>query len=1043
MADKMHHAGRKPPGLVRRRHLQGALLGGLALVASGLIWTSLSRGVRKQQETTSWVLHAQEVLLRSADLELHLFAAISEARGYRINGDPAEIARVNEASRQVANDLDILRALAADSPRQMAELARLRPLIVERLGVLRSNAGIASGREAQDYPRKTPLETTALMDQVTSGIKRLEAEETRLLATRRESLGQARQSASFGVAAGGAALTASVLLALALARGRQGAMRRARRLERRVAAQMVALRQSEDRERRLFAGTPALLQSVDAEGCVVAVSDAWLRCFGYAGGEVIGRAAANFLTPPARRVWRSEIMTMLLRDGLCTQAECQIMCKDGDTRDVLVTATLTRDQQGNPRQIDAVLENVTPRRRAERALAQERQRLASLIAVTDVGTWEWNVPTGELLVNERYAAMFGWTRAEMEAFSIEDAFLLIHPEEQAGSRETVRRLAEGELHSYEHERRMRHRDGHYIWVVSRAEVVSRLADGRPAWMFGALKDISDRKAQEAALRRSEANSRLILDNATDLIARVGPDGRPIYVSSATERIFGVPPEMFMARDFSEFIHPDDLPELMAAKHGLLAGSLAEINILFRVLHPLRGELCLEYGARAVPDEATGVPAGYISVTRDVTERVRMEAEREERARERLVSAELDRVARQMAEARLTAEKANRAKTRFLAGMSHELRTPLNGILGYAQLLRMDGGLSATQSERLDCMLAAGSHLLEMVSCVLDLSEIENETIDIQTVPVDVVGVVEASINIVRPAASAKGLATRLSVAPDTPRRLMSDPARLRQVLLNLLGNAVKYTPSGSVELRLACIGAARLRFEVADTGPGIAPAKVHLLFEEFERIDAGVSGNVEGAGLGLSLARRLASMLGGNLGYADNPGGGSVFWLELPVSRGDVQVAAPASASDFSAPSARVAHDAAPGRQVLVVDDVAMNRDIAEAFIRSAGYEVTCAQSGDEAVGLAARADYHVILMDIRMPGMDGLEATRRIRALPGPRALVPIVAFTAQVFTEQIEACRAAGMDTHLAKPFTLDTLAGAISRGVAAREQRAAAYA
>jgi PAS domain S-box-containing protein len=690
-----------------------------------------------------------------------------------------------------------------------------------------------------------------------------------------------------------------------------------------------------------------------------------------------------------------------------------------------------------------------PRGRAERALAQERQRLASLIAVTGVGTWEWNLQTGDFLVNDRYAALFGQTRATMQGFSIEDAYALIHPDEQAASRETVRRLAEGEIDSYEHERRMRHRDGHYIWVVSRAEVVSRMEDGRPAWMFGALKDISDSKAQEAALRRSEANSRLILDNATDLICRVGPDGRLLYVSAATERIFGVSAETFMTRDFSEFIHPDDLPALVAAKSGLLGGRLHEASILFRIQHPVRGELWAEYVARAAPDEATGSPAGYISVTRDVTERARMEAEREERARERKVNAELDRVARQMAEARLAAEKANRAKTRFLAGMSHELRTPLNGILGYAQLLRMDGGLSPTQAERVEHMLAAGSHLLEMLSCVLDLSEIENETIEIQTVPVDVVRVAEASVNIVRPAAEAKGLALGLAVANGTPRRIVSDPSRLRQVLLNLLGNAVKYTPSGSVQLRLGAAGTAqapdtgRLHFEVADTGPGIAPAKIHLLFEEFERIEADVPDGVEGTGLGLSLARRLAVMLGGALGYADNPGGGSVFWLELPVARADSAVAAPARASDFSALPVQVARDAGPGRRVLVVDDVAMNRDIAEAFIRSAGYEVICAASGGEAVGLAEADDYHVILMDIRMPGMDGLEATRRIRALPGRRALVPIVAFTAQVFTEQIEACREAGMDTHLAKPFTLDTLSGAILRGVTAREQREAAYA
>jgi CheY-like chemotaxis protein len=276
-----------------------------------------------------------------------------------------------------------------------------------------------------------------------------------------------------------------------------------------------------------------------------------------------------------------------------------------------------------------------------------------------------------------------------------------------------------------------------------------------------------------------------------------------------------------------------------------------------------------------------------------------------------------------------------------------------------------------------------------------------------------------------------------------PRRVTTDPARLRQVLLNLLGNAVKYTPAGEVHLRLSVVGepaTPRLRFEVADTGPGIRAELRHLLFEEFERLEASAAAGIEGAGLGLSLARRLAAVLGGGLGHQENPGGGSIFWLELPWAEA-ADAPAPARASEF-ADLPPGASPAAPRRRaaprVLVVDDIEMNRDIASAFIRSAGYEVVCAECGEDAVASAAASEFLVVLMDVRMPGMDGLEATRRIRALTVPGRQVPIVALTAQVFTEQIEACRQAGMDTHLAKPFTLQTLLGAIERGVAAAQTR-----
>jgi PAS domain S-box-containing protein len=443
-------------------------------------------------------------------------------------------------------------------------------------------------------------------------------------------------------------------------------------------------------------------------------------------------------------------------------------------------------------------------------------------------------------------------------------------------------------------------------------------------------------------------------------------------------------------------------------------------------------------------DAHGEVLGVVIVFHDISARRAAASDRQEREhRLSLATAELERLAGHFARARQIAEEASRAKRRFLAGMSHELRTPLNGILGYAQLLRMDGGLTEVQSERLQAMLSSGTHLLEMISCVLDLSEMESESAELQVAPVDLAGLADASLNIVRPTAQAKSLALDLTIARNVPRRVMTDPARLRQILLNLLGNAVKYTPQGGVALRIGIVpsgsayAGAGLRLEVTDTGPGIPPGQRHRLFVEFDRLDAEAAGDLEGAGLGLPLTRRLAALLGGQLGYAENPGGGSVFWVEIPLAVEAGSAPPPARAADF-VELGLPAPVAATGSSILVVDDVAMNRDIAAAFLRSAAYEVMCAEGGAEAVAAASAEDFLVILMDVRMPEVDGLEATRRIRALCGQRGQVPIVALTAQVFAEQVEACREAGMDTHLAKPFTLETLLGAIARGVAAARER-----
>jgi signal transduction histidine kinase/DNA-binding NarL/FixJ family response regulator len=380
--------------------------------------------------------------------------------------------------------------------------------------------------------------------------------------------------------------------------------------------------------------------------------------------------------------------------------------------------------------------------------------------------------------------------------------------------------------------------------------------------------------------------------------------------------------------------------------------------------------------------------------------------------------ELKRLGRRLEHAREVADHANQAKSLFLAGITHELRTPLHGILGYAELLSLEGGLNTTNMERLDAMMAAGQYLLGTINAVLDMSRIESDKLELRPTDIQLPELVRTCLDVVRPAAEAKGLA--LILAPAPPFRLFADPMRLQQVLINLLGNAVKFTLAGSVEVRLRLTEVGEcVRLEVADTGPGIWAGHRDKLFQTFERLNAeGVSG-IEGAGLGLAIAARLMQMMGGRIGYADNPGGGSVFWLELPC--GPVPLAAVDAAPRSCLPDA-------PRLRVFVADDELLNRNIASGFLSIAGHEVVCVDNGAAAVEAAATGDFDVILMDVRMPGMNGLEATRLIRALPAPRGQVRVVAVTAQAFAQQIEVCRQAGMDSHVSKPFKQAVLLAAL---------------
>jgi PAS domain S-box-containing protein len=1073
---------------------------------------------------------------------------------------------------------------------------------------------------------------------------------------------------------------------------------KARRLQAQTARDLLA---SEERLRRLYETTPAMLHSTDEEGRLVTVSDAWLMKLGYTRDEVIGRKATDFLTPESRTYDREVVLPKLLADGFCNAVEYQVVTKSGEIIDVLLSNISEYDDHGRLRRGIAVVEDVTLRRQAERALIAERLRLSNLIEGAGLGTFECNLQNGVMRFNARSAEILGWQPGRPGETTIGAWRARLHPDDLAHSDTEFDRHLAGKSEHFHFEGRTTHRNGHWVWVQLSGTVMTRGPDGRPELMFGSLTDVDVRRRQELALRKSELfleqTGRVAgvggweIDLATGLmqwtaetfrihgmapgdapplsgsVAFYAPEaqpmigdaleratasgepwdlqlpfiradgeriwvrsvgmavmegGRPVRLTGAIQdvtahvaeraalalanerlelatesggigvwewdfetdemvwdrqmlRLYGMadaPPTDARVR-WGSILHPADrdaaqraiqnaierhslyeaefrvvwpdgsthwikalgrihqseagatrrmvgvnwditrqrqLTDELAEQHEMLRVTLQSIADgvittdatgrvvwlnpvaerltgwpageatgrtlaeVFRIIDketrrpvaemetdccawerpPVRSLLVSRDGSEYGVEESeapirntVGEVLGAVLVFHDVTQQ-RLQAEREARERElRVANAELNRLARHFAEARNIAEQASRAKTRFLASMSHELRTPLNGILGYAQLLRMDGGLTAAQAERVDSMLGAGTHLLEMISCVLDLSEIESGGGELQTAAVDVRSVAEAALTIVRPTAEAKPMSLRLSVAPDVPARVMTDPARLRQILLNLLGNAVKFTPKGSVELRVGISAGTteaeppRLRFEVADTGPGIRKEQHHLLFGEFERLDAG-SGPVEGSGLGLSLSRRLATLMGGALGHEDNPGGGSVFWLDLPLTAATEAPPAPVRATDFARadapPAAPVALPAGPKPRILVVDDVAMNRDIASAFIRSAGYELVCADGGEAAVTEAASGDFAAVLMDVRMPGMDGLEATRRIRALGGPRGEVPIVALTAQVFTEQIDACRAAGMDTHVAKPFTLDTLLGAIRRGVEAAGSR-----
>ena len=703
------------------------------------------------------------------------------------------------------------------------------------------------------------------------------------------------------------------------------------RAQLRQRARIDGYRASEARIRNLIERQVDAVLVVDRSGMITYANTAAGVLFGRSPSELDG---APFGFP--------------IVSGANPEAQVLDIARRGRTAAVAEMRVTQIDWEGQPACI-ATLRDITARRAAELGARESKALLDMATNVARLGAWSLDVATRATVWSDSMRDILDVEPGVTLPFS--EIAALVATDHGALIRDSFDScLRDGT--SFDIEVEATTRKSRRIHMRCLGEAV-RDDSNRIVRLQGAVQDVTDLKLAEQSVAKSERRFRELTEAMPMIVWTAAPDGTVDYINRQffqyTALSSKVPPEDC----WQQSLPPEDLQRLLPiwAESLQTGGSLeTEFRIRRGCDQTDRWHLAR---AVAIRDDTDAIVKWY-GTAMDIHAA-------------RLLQEEADRLTERLTWARDQAEHANRAKSRFLAGMSHELRTPLSGILGYAQLLHMEGGLNAPQSARVHAMLDAGKHLLEMINCVLDLSQIEANRVELHPCAVDPRNIALACLDFVRPAAEAKGLALRLSDGRALPGHVMVDPTRFRQVVLNLLGNAVKFATQGSVELRLlTTTDGEGLRVGVADTGPGI-PAALHgQLFQDFERLGTDAP---EGAGLGLALSARLVALMEGQLNYEPNPTGGSLFWLDLPsvVIKDDLQIEA---TPDSKAQPFRPLH-------LLVVDDVAMNREIAGAFLRAAGHTVGYAGSGAEAVEAATSSDYDAILMDVRMPGMDGLEAAR------------------------------------------------------------------